>query len=267
MSPEQIQAKKTDARSDIFSFGLVLYEMLTGRRAFDGENGASVMALILEREPAMDDVAPAELQKLVHRCLAKNPDERWQSARDLKAALEGIAEGVIAPVRFPTVVKRQSWRRLWLTLAAVGLALGAVAMWVRTPRKTPAAAVRLTFSPPEGLSIDRVPVALAPQVVVSPDGRSLVMPLNPGTEGSLWVRAIGSEAVRRLEGTLSARLPFWSPDSLSIGFFAAGQLKRVAASGGTPQVLCDGADHPTGATWNRDGTILFGASAHYTTPP
>jgi predicted Ser/Thr protein kinase len=249
MSPEQVQGKETDARSDIFSFGLVLYEMLIGRRAFEAENSASVVAAILERDPAnLEAIAPAGLQRLLRRCLAKDADDRWQTARDLKAALAEI--GAEAPLQAEA-------RPIWLAWAVSAILMAAVAFLLFPSR--PAVPYRFDIIPPEGTTAaggSGLPLA------VSPDGRKLAFVAVSEGRRWLWVRPLASETAQRLENTEYAGQPFWSPNAQQIGYWAVGggksALKRIAASGGSPQTILsrEGMD---GGTWNREGTILFAA--------
>jgi len=256
MSPEQVQGKETDARSDLFSFGLVLYEMLTGRRAFEGENSASVMAGILERDPAkLEEIAPAGLQRVLRRCLVKDAADRWQTAADLRVALEWSTEqrgqantGQSARAR-PT----------WSAIGAVGaIALAAIA-FLLLPGE-PVVSYRFDIIPPEGTT---APVGYALPMAVSPDGRKLAFVAFSEGKRWLWVRPLASDSAQRLENTESAAHPFWSPDSQQIGFGGViggkAALRRIPASGGSPQTVASAQGGLDGGTWNREGTILFAA--------
>jgi Tol biopolymer transport system component/tRNA A-37 threonylcarbamoyl transferase component Bud32 len=256
MSPEQVQGKEVDARSDIFSFGLVLYEMLTGKRAFEAENSASVIAAILEREaPSVGEIAPESLDWLLGRCLAKDPDERWQAARDLRAFLERCSEGGTFGARPDVGVLRTIG---WIAAGVLAILLALLA-FVRF-REAPQAHVRLAqfvVEPPAGAEF----VSSSSAASVSPDGRYLVFGAYTGADSSLWLRPIDSLNARMLPGTENGRAPFWSPDSKSIGFLSGGKLKRTDIAGGAPQALCDATVAGTGGTWNRAGIILFGQGA------
>jgi len=252
MSPEQAQGRPADARSDIFSFGLVLYEMLTGRRAFDGTNPASVIAAILERDaPSASDVAPPALNRVLQRCLVKDPEERWQSARDISYALGMVNDspagaGNAATKRWLAVASLVGF----LTASAIG-----VALWTTWPRPqaavrplsfhlTPPAAAEFQFSPNEGGS------------VISPDGQSVAFVAVTNGTPRLWIRALDSLTARELPDTDGAKQPFWSPDSRAIGFFTSTDLRRVDVSGAAAVVVARALDS-RGGTWNVDGTIVF----------
>jgi eukaryotic-like serine/threonine-protein kinase len=260
MAPEQLEGKEADARTDIFAFGAVLYEMVTGRKAFEGTSHASLISSIMSSQPPpvsmLQTLSPIALDQLVTRCLAKNPDDRWQSARDLKLQLAWIAE--LAPASGAmshAPAKRSRERIAWATAGVALVALaGAIAMLAT--RGLPAAQVQASqfaILPPEKASFSPDSTAQA----ISPDGRQLVFAAS-GADGAsqLWVRPFDALSARPLPGTYDGTLPFWSPDSRSIGFFARGKLKRIDAAGGAAQTLAD-ASVPFGGTWNRDGVIVF----------
>jgi Tol biopolymer transport system component/predicted Ser/Thr protein kinase len=263
MSPEQLQGKEVDSRSDLFSFGCVLYEILTGKRAFDGDSTASVIAAILQRPaPSIAAVAPAALDRALQRCLAKDPDDRWQSARDLKSELEWIAgDGATtggAPVQKP-------WRKraAWITTAAV---LGGAMFFAARPSKTPSVngLVRLTVNPPEKTTYSAAMVGpiQVPQFALSPDGRAIVFAASkPGTKAMLWLRPMEEVAAHPLPGTENAEYPFWSPDSRWVGFFAQGKLKKIPSVGGIVQQIAEGFPDSRGGSWGPDDTILCSTGA------
>jgi Tol biopolymer transport system component len=270
MAPEQVEGGEADARTDIFAFGSVLYEMLTGNKAFEGKTQASLIAAILERDPpsltAIKPLTPSLVGSIVGKCLAKNPDERWQTAADLASALRWAAQGpstanssAAAAVVEPRASSRRAIRSALeavgiLAALAIGLAVGA--RYLSNPAPA-AATLRFDVQPPADATLSPAPVASAAQLALSPDGRRLafVAARRRGVS-QLWIRALDEVEAKPLSGTEGASFPFWSPDSRSLGFFAAGKLKRVDTAGGTPQVLCDAATG-RGGSWNTDGTIAF----------
>ena len=269
MAPEQIEGLEADARTDIFAFGCVLFEMLTGRKAFEGKTPASLLGAILKDDPprvsAVQPVAPPALDRIVATCLAKDPDDRYQSARDLVRDLQWIAADAAAPAKISAASDpRPARARLaWMVAAVAGMALaGSSIVALRHLRETPAAAdpVQFTIAPPESATFSTSQsggTGLAPQVAVSPDGRYVVFVANSRNGYQLWLRPLGAVAATVIPGTEDAAFPFWSPDSRDIGFFAGRTLKKVRASGGPPIVVCP-AGGKLGGTWNRDNVIVFG---------
>ncbi len=253
MSPEQLQGKDADMRSDLFSFGCVLYEMLTGKRAFEGENAASVIAAILEREPAPLTVAPP-LERIVRRSLAKDPDQRFQTARDLKAALTWALEHPVSPAA------AKPGRRWGIAgaILVIGCLLGGLA--VSYFRRPPAndRPYRLQINSPEGtcFTFGNSLGGLA----LSPDGRTAAYVASGAAKRGLWVQSLEAGSARPIAGTDGAAYPFWSPDSKSIAFFVGSKMLRVDLSGGTPLKICD-VSLPRGGAWTSDGRILFGQVA------
>ncbi len=253
MAPEQIEGQDADARTDIFAFGAVLYEMLTGKKAFEGKTQASLIGAILEREPAkistLVPLTPAALDWAVTVCLAKNPDERWQNAGDVARQLKRIAAVDDAPPG--AVVTRQTRARTlvpWLVATAAVLALiAASAIELRRPTAN-LPVVRFDITTP--------PTRDATSFAISPDGQQLVFVATTEGVSKLWLRPLNQTTAQPLNGTDGAIYPFWSPDSRSIGFFADSKLKRLDLGGGAPQALAN-AQAGRGGTWNSDGVILF----------
>ena len=262
MAPEQVRGVATDYRADIFAFGAVLYEMLSGRRAFRGETAMdAMMAIAREDPPALSSVKgdiPPELVRVVERCLEKSPSARFQSTRDLGFALDGTPSqsGRAAPLVVSSV-RRLREAVAW-SAAALAFLVAAAAWFVPYFRSAPSApgSIRFTVAAPTGTTYSNA--AGAPAQAVSPNGREVVFVAgSPGRPSQLWVRALDALDARSLPGTEGANYPFWSPDGRSIGFFAGGQIKRISASGGTAVALGD-APLGFGATWNQDGVILIG---------
>jgi Tol biopolymer transport system component/tRNA A-37 threonylcarbamoyl transferase component Bud32 len=270
MAPEQIEGLEADARTDIFAFGALLFEMLTGRAAFEGKTRASLLGAILKDEPPpvsrVRPVAPATLDRIISTCLAKDPDDRYQSARDLLRDLKWVASGSSdgAGARAAAAPAR-STRVAWLVAALSTIALIATAVIAlrRTREVTSAAPTQFAIVPPENTSLGGPRAGgtgIAAQVAVSPDGRNVVFVAGTGSTYQIWLRPVASLAPRAIAGTEDGAFPFWSPDSRFIGFFAGGKLKKVQIAGGPPIVLCD-APLGRGGSWSRENVILFATSS------
>jgi eukaryotic-like serine/threonine-protein kinase len=259
MAPEQLEGKEADARTDIFAFGAVLYEMGTGRKAFSGASQASLISAIMSSEPpplsTLQPMTPPALDRLIRRCLAKDAERRWQSAGDIALELEEIREtGEVPPSDASRAPRRRRETVGWLAAALLLLGLlGALVLSRRARDPAPAASIRFTIPPPPGAAFQGMPA-------ISPDGRRLafVATTSDGRE-LLWTRPLEALEARALEGTDGAAYPFWSPDGRFVAFFAQRKLKRIDVSGGIPQILCD-APEPRGGSWGSRGTIVFSAN-------
>jgi len=255
MSPEQVEGREVDARSDIFALGAVLYEMATGARAFEGKTTASLIAAILEREPppiaARQPLAPAALDDIVRGCLAKDPEDRWQTAHDVKLQLDGLRRRVAA-----TGVE-ESGARAGGAASREGSGSGAtraprVRQSVKGPVRRSAGPVRASVLPPRNHWFT------PNDFQVSPDGTRLVfVAAGPDGRSTLWVLSMLSSQAHEIPGTDGATSPFWSPDSRRIGFFAQGRLKTVEPIGAGVQDLCGTLLTPGGGAWSRDDVIIF----------
>ena len=275
MAPEQVEGGEADARTDIFAFGSVLYEMITGKKAFEGKTQTNLVAAILERDPppltTVQPLAPPLVDSIVRKCLAKNPDDRWQTASDLGSALRWAAEGVNVVTSGASAVivtpRTEARRAARGALVAVGI-LGAVAIAFaigeryRSNGAAPAALVRFEVQPPADVTLTPSPVASAAQLALSPDGRRLAfVAARKRGASQLWIRPLDGVEAQPLPGTEGASFPFWSPDSRFMAFFAGGKLKKIDTTGGVPQVLCNAAAGRGGA-WNPDGIIVFTGQAN-----
>jgi Tol biopolymer transport system component len=255
MSPEQVEGKELDGRSDIFSLGAVLYEMLTGRKAFGGKSQLSVASAILEKEPesitAIKPMTPRVFDQIIRRCLSKDPEERWQTAQDLKLAWE---LGTL-PQGSPRA--RNTSRLPWIVATASAI-LALVAFWLalRQPHMEERP-LQFNIDPPPGCEFL---LGAAGGNAISPDGRTLVFVAASSGSPKLWARPLGSTVARELPGTEGAHFPFWAPDSQSVGFFANGKLERLDLAVGTTLTLAD-APNGRGAAWNSNGIIIFAPSA------
>jgi predicted Ser/Thr protein kinase len=264
MAPEQLEGKEVDARTDIFAFGAVVYEMATRKRAFEGKSQASLIAAILEREPpamsSLQPMTPPALDRVVKRCLAKETDERWQSANDLTNELKWIAEGgsqvTLAPAATAKGIRTLGRRALIFGLATLllGAAMSGIAIWNLKPSPPPQPVTRTVINLPPGQQLAGLDGG--PAVALSPDGTHLAYVAQQGGSQQIYLRALDSLEARPISGTEGAVNPFFSPDGQWLGFFAGGTLKKVSVSGGAALSLAD-TSTPRGASWGSQGMIAF----------
>jgi eukaryotic-like serine/threonine-protein kinase len=257
-TPEQLQGRPVDARTDIFALGVVLYQMVAGRRPFQGATQADLIAAILHADPPPLESLPSRavpdsLAHLIRICLAKNADDRWQSAQDVERELAFLAV-CGAPGGFQPAGHRRHPRTPWLLLAGAAAAALPIAValqpgWASDP---PPSLVRFDVLPvpPATLTVDHVDARVAP------NGRHLAFTARHRGTTTLWLRSLDAHAARELPGTEGATQPFWSPDSRSIGFYAMGALKRVSLGGGAVHIVCP-LPAMAGAGWSPRGVILF----------
>jgi eukaryotic-like serine/threonine-protein kinase len=262
MSPEQIQGKEADARSDIFAFGAMLYEMISGKRAFDGKSQLSVASAVLEKDPeplsTVSPLTPPALDHLVRTCLAKEPDDRFQSAHDLKLQLQWITQGG-SQIGAPAVVvsQRKNRQKIFaIGLAAALLLAAAAAILAGTYATRLSSAqqlLRAQIVQPAGYDFA---IVLNGAAVLSPDALKIAFVGIKENKTILFVQDLSSGKAQGLPGTEEGIFPFWSPDSKFLGFFSNGKLRKIEASGGPVQALCD-APAGRGGSWSEQGTILF----------
>jgi serine/threonine protein kinase/Tol biopolymer transport system component len=267
MAPEQIEGLDADARSDIFALGATVFEMLTGRPAFDGKTRAALLGAILKDEPpaasSLRPGIPEHVDRVVATCLAKDPDDRWQSARDVLHALRlapSVADRPATPERARPGTALARWAAA--ALLALAVAVGSFALGYRRSPPPTLPPLEFTIPAPADGSFDTRAAAgsgIAPQAAMSPDGSHLVFVATTSAGIQLWLRPMDSVEARPIAGTDEAAFPFWSPDSRSIGFFARGKLRRVSRDGGPVVDICP-APSGRGGSWNQDGVILFAPS-------
>ena len=268
MAPEQVEGLEADARTDLFAFGCVLYEMLTGKTAFEGKTRASLLGAILKDEPApvstVQPVTPVALDRIVATCLAKDPEERWQTARDLQRELKWVASGNMSGVSAgPAVTAARPTSSRTMAIAATAIASAAIvggAVWALT-RAAPAAPSVVHLQAPPGPGVSLWLDAIAPDIALSPDGTHLAYTGGTG-QSQLYVRSMSQDDAVPLAGTANARGPFFSPDGEWIGYFQLTDLKKVSARGGPPVTICANCGGGNrGGAWAADDTIIFATSA------
>ena len=262
MAPEQLEGKEADARTDIFAFGAVLYEMVTGERAFKGKSQASLIAAILKDDPQpvseYRPLSPPLLEHVVLRCLAKDSDERWQSAGDVKLGLEFLAETGSTESGLSSATTGPS-KRGWLAAAILGALAAALAVGLVTnsltpgPQPQPRKEFSIMLPATDAFSVDRGRIAL------SPSGSLLVYAARRNGIDQLFLRTMDRSEVKPIPGTEGGSAPFFSPDGSWVGFFADNALKKVAIAGGVPVILADGIGWVDGAdgSWGRDGSVVY----------
>ena len=259
MAPEQVQGHEADARTDLFAFGAVLYEMLTGRRAFAGKSQVSVMSAILEKNPepvsAVQPLAPQSLDHVIQRAMAKDPDDRWQTARDLIEELKWAAQGSeVASGVIPGRVAHTKREMLaWALASFLAIALLVAAIWWRSPRPQLQA---MYFPAPISFPVR--------DIAVAPNGHTIAVVgyQESARRNMLWIYELGSHEPKSLPGTEGASYPFWSADGRSLAFFADAKLKKLEIAGGLVQNVCD-ASNGRGGSWNKEGVIIFNPDVNY----
>ena len=254
MSPEQARGAAVDRRTDIWAFGCILYELLSGRQAFpSGETTSDTLAGVLARDPdwaALPTATPARLRTLVERCLRKDPRHRLRDIGDALLELEALPDEAAASVTFGSARQRRR-EYVWAAFALLALATAVIAIAARHATAPDTRAVAFTVQAPHGGVLDV-------GQPLSPDGRKLAfVAASSGGATLIWVRPIDSPTPRALEGTDGASNVFWSPDSQELGFFAGGRLKRIPAAGGAAEVICS-IPGVEGASWGSRGVILIG---------
>jgi eukaryotic-like serine/threonine-protein kinase len=257
MAPEQLQGNPADARSDLFAFGAVLFEMATGKKAFSGDTRSSLIdAIAHETPPSVSSLAPAaprSLDRLIATCLARDPNDRWNDVHDVRLQLDGIAAAASDPGSPAIVPAAPRRRRQWLAWGIAAAALSALiaTLYLRQPPVAPAL-VRFHVSYPP-----QVQTVSSPRL--SPDGRLLAFAsADVSGKRQIWIRPLDGVEARPLAGSEGAHIPFWSPDSRRIAFIAGGKLRKIAIAGGPAETICDASSWGGDGSWSDQGTIVFG---------
>jgi hypothetical protein len=259
MSPEQARGKAVDKRNDIWAFGCVLYEVLTGRQAFKGETLSDTIAGVLEREPdwqALPPATPAKVRDLLRRCLRKDSQQRLRDIGDARIEIEeALAAPATAQPAAPVKEVRAGWRKplLWGVASLVLAAIAGLAVWVLKP-PAPQPVTRTVINLPPG---QQLAAGLDSAIALSPDGTRLAYVASQAGAQQLYVRAMDSMEATPIPDTDGAVAPFFSPDSQWLGFFADNKLKKVSVSGGAPITLCDAPGPQHSASWGSDDTVVF----------
>lgn len=261
MSPEQISGQEADARSDIFSLGAVLYEMTTGKRAFEGKSQLSVASAILEKDPEpisiVQPATPAVLDHVVRTCLEKSPDDRFQTAHDVKLQLKWVTDASTSAMPAAARSRRLASRRVLIGLAAssglIALAVAFFAFTLSGKLRDARQPVSAEINAPPGADFGAAVMGAA---AISPDGKHLVFVAGDSKSSKLWLRDLSTGRTALLPGTDDALFPFWSPDSRFVAFFATGKLNKVSIDGGPVQIICDAVEG-RGGSWSPNGTVIF----------
>jgi Tol biopolymer transport system component len=268
MAPEQLEGKETDSRTDIFALGSVIYEMATGKKAFEGSSQASLIAAILKEEPTplsqIQPLTPPILERLVKICLEKDPEDRWQNAHDVCNELRWIQEssGSQTSMRTtpmsPAMAGKSNWPG-WIAAGIIAVALIGFGLWkyFQRPKSPTAPEIRFLIAPEGGISFAGN-FAGYPDFAVSHDGTRLVYAATDSTgKNQLWLRPLASLTAMPIAGTENALTPFWSPDDLQIAFFSEGAMRKITLPAGTSQTICNVQGDTFGGNWLKDGTIVY----------
>ena len=262
MAPEQLEGGDTDSRTDIFAFGALLYEIVTGHKAFAGKSQASLISAIMSSEPRpiseLRPATPKSIDRIVRRCLAKDPDDRWQSARDVVLELSSIGdedETKETSVPTPRIRERLAWTALVLAAAVIA------GVWVKTAGVSDVEATRVVIPLPPGDQLlgGSTVAGMLPPFDISPDGRTIVFASESGGDSQLYLRRLDEFEATPIPGTERARAPFFSPDGQWVGFIADGELRKTSIKGGATIKICD-LPLFVFPSWSRDGTIVFGGA-------